>query len=278
MNNTVDNKVTSEAANAQIHTGAAIGKPVDITEQAHAEGIYTFSCTAPKPEYHDAYMQILEKVMIQTSEKAEKAAKFTQQIATLQSSSFLKRLLNFNTIAGLKDEMAVTALLDNAHLKLLNRQLKAIPTYVKWEDTVQNLVTTGGKNDALDKYLAGSAYTASWFLGLISSVTYTAVAATDTMASHAGWLEAGAANVPIYSQGARPTAAWSAASAGSKALSAALAFTIATTGGTIKGCFLTSVATKDGTTGILYSAGLFTGGDKVVAVTDVLNVSYTASL
>lgn len=148
---------------------------------------------------------------------------------------------------------------------------------LKWRDTFDNLVTTVGKNDALDKYLAGSAYTAAWYLGLISSASYSAVAVGDTMASHAGWLEAGAANAPTYSQGARPTAAWAAASAGSKALSAALSYSITGTG-TVKGCFLTSVATKDGTTGILYSAGLFSGGDKALASGDVLNVSYTASL
>lgn len=143
---------------------------------------------------------------------------------------------------------------------------------LKWSDTINNLVTTGGKNDALDKYLAGSAYTATWYLGLISITGYTAVAAADTMASHGGWTEDQA-----YSQAARPTAAWSAAAAGSKALSAALTYSInATT--TIKGAFLTSVSTKGGTTGILYSAGLFTGGDKAVANGDTLSVSYTASL
>lgn len=144
---------------------------------------------------------------------------------------------------------------------------------LKWRDTIDNLVTTGGKNDALDKYLAGSAYTAAWYLGLISSTSYTTgPAAGDTMASHGGWTEDA-----TYSNANRPTTAWSAASSGSKALSAALAFNINGTA-TIKGCFLTSNNTKSGTTGILYSAGLFTGGDKAVANGDTLNVSYTASL
>ena len=143
---------------------------------------------------------------------------------------------------------------------------------VKWTETIDNLVTTAGKNDALDKYLAGSAYTAAWYLGLIDSTSYSAVAAGDTSASHAGWTE----NTG-YSQGARPTAAWSAASAGAKALSSAATFTI-NANATIKGCFLISNSTKAGTTGILYSAGLFSGGDKVVQSGDTLNVSYTASL
>lgn len=149
---------------------------------------------------------------------------------------------------------------------------------LKWTDTIKNVVTTVGKNDLLDKYLAGSAYTAAFYLGLISSVSYLgAPQGTDTMSSHTNWTEAGATNAPAYSQGARPTAAWSAAAAGAKALSASLAYSI-TSSGTIKGAFLTTVATKDGTTGILFSAGLFSGGDKVVANTDTLNVSYSLSV
>jgi hypothetical protein len=143
----------------------------------------------------------------------------------------------------------------------------------KWNDQIENIVTTVGKNDALDKYLVGSAYTAAFYLGLISITSYVSVPViADTMASHATWAED-----QNYSQAARPTTAWSAAAAGAKALSAAAVFSInAST--TIKGCFLTTISTKGGATGILYSAGLFTGGDKVVANGDTLNVSYTASM
>lgn len=152
---------------------------------------------------------------------------------------------------------------------------------LKWRDTIENVVATVGKNLALDTYLAGSSYTVVGpFMGLISSTSFSAVAAGDTMASHSGWLEAGNANTPTYTS-PRKTAAWSAASAGSKALSAALSFAI-TGSGTVKGCFLVygtgALSTIDNTAGTLYSAGLFTGGDKVVANADTLNVSYTASL
>lgn len=152
---------------------------------------------------------------------------------------------------------------------------------VKWEDVAENTVTTVGRNLALDTFLAGSSYTATGpFMGLISSTSYSAVATADTMSSHSGWLEAGLANAPTYT-GNRPTCVWSAASSASKALSASLSFAITSTG-TVKGCFLVygtgALATKDTTAGTLYSAGLFSGGDKAVQNLDTLQISYTASL
>lgn len=147
---------------------------------------------------------------------------------------------------------------------------------VKWEDDVKNLVTTAGKDKVLDEALAGSAYTAAWYMGLVSSVSYTALAAADTMASHAGWTEAGPTNAPNYTEGARQTTAWNASASGSKSLSAANAFSINETG-TVKGCFIADNSTKDGTSGVLFSVGLFSGGDKSVGNGDTLNVSYTAS-
>jgi hypothetical protein len=152
---------------------------------------------------------------------------------------------------------------------------------LKWRDEVPNVVATVGKNAMLDAALAGSSYTVTGpFMGLISSVSFSAVAAADTMTSHGGWLEAGNTNAPTYS-GTRKTCVWAAASAGSKALNAALSFGI-TGAGTIKGLFIVygagAVNTIDNTGGVLFSAGLFAGGDKVVGNTDTLNVSYSASI
>ncbi len=136
-----------------------------------------------------------------------------------------------------------------------------------WRDQFRNTVMTAGKNDLLDKYFGGSSYTAAWYMGLIQSDSYSAIAAGDTMASHAGWQEC-----TSYDESARPTCAFSAASSGSKALSSALAFTISASK-TVKGAFIVTNATKGGTSGILYSAGLFTGGDRVVVDNDVISVS-----
>lgn len=150
---------------------------------------------------------------------------------------------------------------------------------VKWEDTIENLVTNAGKADLLDKYLAGSAYTAAWYMGLVDGASAPTYNAADTMASHAGWTESSA-----YSNSTRVAPTWNSATAsgggagaagtGSKATNA-MSFNVNATA-TIAGVFLVNNSTKAGTTGTLYSAGSFTAGNKSVASGDTLNVTYTA--
>lgn len=149
----------------------------------------------------------------------------------------------------------------------------------KWRDHIDNVVTTVGKNFALDTYLAGSAYSVTGpFMGLISSASFSAVAAGDTMASHAGWLEAGSTNAPGFA--VRGTCAWSAAAGGSKALSANISFSI-TAPGTVQGGFIVfgpgAVSALMSTAGVLYSAGTF-ATSRAVVNGDTLQVSYTASM
>ena len=108
------------------------------------------------------------------------------------------------------------------------------------------------------------------------------------MSSHAGWIEVGGSNAPAYT-GNRQSPSWTAASNNGSAspsnvvskAAAALTFSM-TSGGTVFGCFINSgasaSATKDtGTTGILYSAGSFTGGSKIVANGDSIAVTYTTT-
>lgn len=139
-----------------------------------------------------------------------------------------------------------------------------------WTEDFWNTVMTAGKNDLLDKYFAGSGYTAAWYFMLISSTGYSAIAAADTMASHAGWTED-----VNYSNATRVAIAFAAASGGSKATSAGSAFNI-NGSTTIKGAAVTTGSAKSGTAGILYSAALFNSpGDRVVVLNDVLNVTGT---
>ena len=144
---------------------------------------------------------------------------------------------------------------------------------VKWEEDIHNVVCTVGKNATLDGILGNSAQGAV-VMGLKG--TGTAVAA-DTMSSHATWLEVGLANLPTYS-GNRPAPSFSAASAGSKTTSSVVTFSITGTG-TVAGCFINigGSATKDTTTGILFSAGDFSSSKSVVSG-DTIAVTYTATL
>lgn len=145
---------------------------------------------------------------------------------------------------------------------------------VKWKDTIENLVTTVGKNSVLDKFLDLGAAHSAIHLGLKGTG---AAAIGNTMGSHAPWLEVGGANAPAYT-GNRKVPAFSAASGASKVMSSAASFAI-TSAGTVSGCFIvmSGAVTKDDTTGTLYSAGDFTQGDKSVSNGDTLNVTYTAT-
>ena len=238
----------SEAGGAAGQVGASVAFNSEVAEHMDAPHFkYNFECVGPREEVRDRYVSMRTRVW-----GLEKASWLAKVWDWLRGGSIAKQ------ISKLQAEM----------------QTMLEP---KWSESFDNVVCTGGKNDLLDKYFAGSAYTAAWYLGLISLVSFTAVAAADTMASHAGWTEAGATNAPAYSQGTRVALAFSAAAAGSKSTSAASVYSITSTG-TVKGGFATTVNTKDGTTGILYSAGLFTGGDKAVANGDTLNVTGTWSV
>jgi len=159
---------------------------------------------------------------------------------------------------------------------------------LKWEDKAPNLVTAVGKQALFDYYFgatgtAGGTASGANYLGLCGgTATYTAA---DTMASHT-WTEVGGTNAPAYT-GNRQSINWTAATSSGTTPSnvttktgGAITFAM-TSSGTVNGCFINSgasaSATKDTTTGVLYSAGNFTGGSKTVANGDSLAVTYSTT-
>ncbi len=149
---------------------------------------------------------------------------------------------------------------------------------LKWKEEAANLVVNVGLKDMNDKYFSGSAYTATWYLGLITGPgSGTTIAAGDTMSSHAGWTEN-----TSYSQATRPAATFGAATtADPSVISNSASVAVFSINGTvtIAGAFLTSNNTKSGTTGILFSASDFQSpGDRAVVSGDTLNVTYQFSL
>jgi hypothetical protein len=143
---------------------------------------------------------------------------------------------------------------------------------LKWEDQFHNLVVNQGLQDLNAKYFKGSIYTAAWYLGLVtgpgSGTTYNA---GDTLATHAGWTE-----FTNYG-GTRKAVTFGTATTADPSVIDNVAspsqFTISGAGGTVAGAFLTNAAS--GTSGVLFSEGDFTGGDKIVASGDTVNVTYT---
>jgi hypothetical protein len=149
---------------------------------------------------------------------------------------------------------------------------------LKWEDENHNLVVNVGL-----QYMAGVALTSTtqitaWYIGLYGAIATNNPAATDTMASHAGWTE-----VAPYT-GNRPPITFVAATlptgSGNPSVvtnSVAVSFSI-TSSATVGGAFLTNTTARGVNTGTLFSAADFTGGDRAVVNLDTLNVTYTLSL
>lgn len=135
---------------------------------------------------------------------------------------------------------------------------------VKWVEDYENLVTTAGRTDIIDKYFKGANYSAAWFLGLKGTGTPNAA---DTMASHASWVE-----VTAYSNATLPQITFGTTTAGSNTATA-VSYNINGTA-TVAGAFVTTNSTKGATTGVLYSVGDFAAPRSVVSG-DTLNVTLT---
>lgn len=131
-----------------------------------------------------------------------------------------------------------------------------------------NGITTPGRNHLLDSTFRNQTQISQWYLGLVANTGFTAFAATDTMASHAGWAEWTA-----YSESARPEWNPVAADAGSISNTTVTVFNI-TSDGYVKGGFVTSSSVKSGNAGTLWSTAPSASPIQVTNG-DILKSTYT---
>jgi len=135
----------------------------------------------------------------------------------------------------------------------------------------QNIVVNEGLDYLLDAGLAGGSQETTWYVGLTDGTP--TIAAGDTMSSHAGWTE-----VTAYTESVRQT--WTPDSNGVQSqsidnVSNPAQFSINADSTTVGGAFLSSNSTKSGTTGLLYAAGAFSGGDVTLSNGSTLDVQAT---
>lgn len=134
----------------------------------------------------------------------------------------------------------------------------------------RNAAATVGLNLMLNVMFRSGAASPNWYAGLIDNAGFTALAAGDTMASHAGWAE----NTG-YTNGTRPQ--WSPGAASGGLLAAALtAFTMNNTF-TIYGAFVCDSNVKGGTSGNLWATGGF-DTPTLVNNADTITLTYETQL
>lgn len=151
-----------------------------------------------------------------------------------------------------------------------------------------NGITNEGKLFLLNVMFHGTTAKATWYLGLISNASFSALAAADSYdninQAGNGWDEFADYTDPANSDSAVTRPEWTEGAAAANAITNASVVVFDITGtGTVKGLFAaggTNAQTKSDDTAsgnILWATALFSGGDVPVENADQLKVTYTVS-
>jgi hypothetical protein len=142
-----------------------------------------------------------------------------------------------------------------------------------WETPIFNVITEEGLNTVLDRmFKTATPATPTWYIGLVNNSPAPTYAYADIMTSHAGWTE-----WTSYSQAARQTYSPGTIDNGVVSNVASKATFSISASGTLDGAFICSNSTKGGTSGVLFAAGPFATGDKVVTAATTLVVTFTCT-
>jgi len=145
------------------------------------------------------------------------------------------------------------------------RDGKVIATY-----DIPNGIVDEGLNHILETEFHEGVVVPTWYIGLVDNAAWTEFADADVMSSHTGWVESA-----DYDEATRQ--AWTPGAAAARSITNAVTvdFTMDATI-TIKGIFISSSSTKDGTAGVLWSTAAF-GSAVPLNDNDVLKITYTCS-
>ena len=139
-----------------------------------------------------------------------------------------------------------------------------------WEEIIRNKIPTVGLNKVLDATFKTGLASPAWYIGLINNAGFSAFAAGDTMASHAGWAETSA-----YNEATRRTLTLGTIASGSVDNAASPATFTMTSALTLMGGFLVDNSTKGGSTGTVFAEAAFQEGNRAVDVGTVVTVTVT---
>jgi hypothetical protein len=137
------------------------------------------------------------------------------------------------------------------------------------EEIIHNIITTEGINNMQDVYFHGSSQTATWYIGIYTG-TYTPV-----ITATAATIASAATETSSYDESNRVAYNEAAASSRVTSNSANPAEFTASATIAVKGAFLISSATKQGTSGVLFSVSNFSStknlddGDKLYIQYDI---------
>lgn len=153
------------------------------------------------------------------------------------------------------------------------------PVVEHWRDgkllntySFPNAITNVGKDYLFNAgFNSGTVVSQSaWCIGLVDNTSFSSFSTGDTMASHGTWIE-----FTGYSQSTR--VAWGQTTSTSQTVTNGTPATFDITAtGNLQGIFVTSVSTKGGTTGILWTEGSFPSVVPVVSG-DQIKVTYALS-
>lgn len=131
-----------------------------------------------------------------------------------------------------------------------------------------NGIVHAGVQHAYDCVFHAGAQITLWYIGLIDNSGYSALSAADTMASHPGWNE-----FTTYGEATRVQ--WDTAATSGRTITSATPADFSINGsGTVRGGFLVSNSEKGGSSGVLWSTGVF-ANPPTVANGETLKITYS---